>query len=466
MKRDARTIISRVLGRTALITPVLAGIPINIATGVAVPDLDCIADLRSFAAGDDERHDAELLTRRSEVASAYGYNAPGADKKPFLLVDGVAVIPIHGTLINRFSGSWGFVTGYNFIRSQLMYALADPDVTAVIFDVHSYGGEVSGCFELAEYIFASRDEKPMLAVVDSACCSAAYALASSCNKVMTTPSSWVGSVGVVAMHVDFSAALAEVGIKVTFIFAGDHKIDGNPYQALTDDVKADMQAEVNKIYGQFVTLVARNRDLTADAVRGTQAKIYSADDALAAKLIDAVYSPPQALAAFLATLEDDDQEELDDQDPSETEDEPTMAMTPEEKRAAFAEERARVKAITTSPEAKGRESLAAHFAHETDMTPDAAVAALKAAPLAAVAAPVVVNGGTTAVAGGTVELTSAERDALRRYMDAEGGAGIGPGAHEAGGNGGPDPTAETPKTRAQRILAAQAKVTGIKPKAA
>ncbi|HCR6545409.1 TPA: S49 family peptidase, partial [Shigella flexneri] len=139
---------------------------------------------------------------RENLCAAYGVGRPSADK-PFAFSNGLAIIPIHGTLINRYGGYYyGYVTGYNFIRSQRNAALADPDVEAIIYDVNSNGGEAAGCFELSQEMFDTRGEKPSLAVVDSNCYSAAYALASAADKIVVTPSGGAGSIGVIALHID------------------------------------------------------------------------------------------------------------------------------------------------------------------------------------------------------------------------------------------------------------------------
>ena len=132
---------------------------------------------------------------------------------------------------------------------------------------------VAGCFELAAEIRASRDLKPSVAVVDAACYSACYALASSASKIVCTPSGGVGSIGVVAMHVDYSKMFQEAGVKVTFIHSGDHKVDGNPYEPLPASVKDDIQKSVDSTRTEFVALVATNKGLDTKVVFDTEAPI-------------------------------------------------------------------------------------------------------------------------------------------------------------------------------------------------
>jgi len=340
--------------------------------------------LRQLAGVTDETlEEAHLSRRLDQLAMHYGYGSRVNDK-PFAFSNGVAIIPVHGALINRFFGCWGFVTGYNFIRAMLNAALEDDDVELIVFDVNSFGGEAAGCFELADEIRTARDRKSLLAVVDSNCCSAAYAIASACTKLVVTPSGQAGSIGVVAMHVDMSKFYKDWGLKITLIGEGPHKTDGNPYEALSDEVLADIRASVKKRYGEFIGLVVKNRaDLTTESVRDTESRCYRADEALELKLIDAVETPTDAVASFLAELGDDQPNGDEDEEMTTA---ATKPGTPEAAAAAPAvdvgavqkAERDRMSAIMDSEEGKANVPLANYFATKTDMTAEAAIGALKA----------------------------------------------------------------------------------------
>ena len=257
-----------------------------------------VGALQEFADSDFTLEEAAWEYRKDELCQAYGFGRSQADK-PFAFSNGVAIIPIHGVLVNRFSSSWGYVTGYNFVRSQVTAALADEDVKLIVYDCNSYGGMVAGCFETGDIIFEGRDEKPSLAVVDAASYSACYALASAATRMVVVPSAGVGSIGVVAMHMNVSGMLEKWGIEITFIHAGKHKVDGNPYEALPEDVKKNIQASIDKSYATFVGAVARNRNLSAEAVAATEAQTYDADEALTLGLIDAVQTPAKAEGAVV-----------------------------------------------------------------------------------------------------------------------------------------------------------------------
>lgn len=341
------------------------------------------SDIRSLAAANPEQAEQAALARRAELCAAYGIGSAEQQRKPFAFANGIAIIPVHGTLINRFGYSWGFVTGYNFIRQQVAAAGGDPDVTGIVFDVNSYGGEAAGCFECSQDIARLAAGKPTMSVIDSNCYSAAYAIACGTDRIVSTPSGGAGSVGVVAMHVSYEKMLDDAGIKVSFIFAGDHKVDGNPYQDLSAEIKADIQRSIDASYNAFVALVAAGRKMDEKSVRATEARIYRAEEAKSLGLIDAVAAPSEAVMAFLGELSGSNQQPRKKEDAMSDATKPgaEQQATPEQLKADAAKaERARVSGIQTCEEAKGREALASHLAFQTSMTVEEAKTILAAAP--------------------------------------------------------------------------------------
>jgi ClpP class serine protease len=428
------------------------------------------ADLAQMARTVPEEAQSKFMTEtRLELCEAYGFGRP-QQSKPFAFAEGVAIIPVHGSLINRFGWSYSFVTGYNFIRAQHNAALLDDDVKYIIHDHNSFGGEAAGCFELSDEIYASRGKKPIIAVVDSNCYSASFALASACDKIIAIPSAGVGSVGVVSMHIDMSKALESYGYKITFIYSGDHKVDGNPYEALSAEVKADIQKSVDKSRAKFVAVVARNLGLDSKIIYDTQARTYRADDALALGLIAKIAVP----SAALQTAIDGDEEDQDQPDPAPNDDDKDeqaakletqstneeMTMDPTQgnntpaagqpaaavnnQADAVKAERSRVQGIQSCEEAKGREALANHLAFNTEMSVADAKAMLAVAPSAA-AAP--------AATSTTNTLHQAMANTAQPNVGADAAAG------DAGAAPGEKPTAEQ---MANAVLADFGRATGYK----
>jgi signal peptide peptidase SppA len=244
------------------------------------------------------------------AANDNGFEGPGAmsgegrtyRRAGYDVAQGVALIPVSGTLVHKLGTlrPYSGMTGYDGIRQNVLTALADRDVKAIMLDIDSPGGEVAGCFDLVDTITTARGMKPIWAIVDEMAYSAGYAIASAADRVVVPRTGGTGSVGVVVMHMDWSDALDAAGLKVTIITHGSHKADGNPYQRLPKGVRERIQSEINTVGELFVRTVARNRNLSRERVRDTQALCYLGADGVQAGLADEVLAPD---AAFLSLVE-------------------------------------------------------------------------------------------------------------------------------------------------------------------
>jgi signal peptide peptidase SppA len=220
---------------------------------------------------------------------------------------GIAVVSILGPLVTR--GDWLTsllgASDYGEIASAVEAALADPSVRAVLLEIDSPGGEVGGLFDLVDRLADLRAEagKPLWAVASESALSAGFAIASAADRLYVTRTAEVGSVGVVAIHVDESAADAMAGLKWTLIHAGAKKVDGNPHEPLSPEAFADIQADVDALHDELVALIARNRGMSPDAVRATEAAIYRGRRAIDIGFADRLGSVDQALADLAATLD-------------------------------------------------------------------------------------------------------------------------------------------------------------------
>ena len=132
--------------------------------------------------------------------------------------------------------------------------------------------------------------------------SAAYAIGSAADKLFLTRTGGVGSIGVLAAHVDQSGYDEKQGVKVTTLFAGSRKNDFNAHEPLSEDAAGFLQAEVNRLYGLFVDTASRNRSLSADAIRATEAALFFGDDAVKARLADGVGTFESTIQSLAATL--------------------------------------------------------------------------------------------------------------------------------------------------------------------
>ncbi len=224
------------------------------------------------------------------------YHRPPAATAP----EGIAVIPIHGSLVKRSLGmeAASGLTSYGDIAAMLDAALADPQVSGILLDIDSPGGEASGSFELARRVREVAALKPVWAVANDAAYSAAYAIAASAQRLFVTETGGVGSIGVIALHVDQSVKDAKEGYHYTAITAGAHKNDYSPHEPLSDAAKTELQGEVDRLYAIFTEHVAAMRGLDLAAVRVTEAGLFFGTNAVAQGLADGVQTLDATLSQF------------------------------------------------------------------------------------------------------------------------------------------------------------------------
>jgi signal peptide peptidase SppA len=211
-----------------------------------------------------------------------------------------AVIPIYGVLsprMNLFSAISGG-TSYQELSTQIKEALNDKTVKQIVLDIDSPGGNVAGNAELASEIMRARTKKPIIAQIQYTGASAAYHLASAATEIVAAPSARVGSVGTFSIHNDLSEALGKLGVKRSYISAGEGKVEGNETEPLSGTGRARLQKAVDEAFDQFVANVVhgRGQGVTDEKVRSDwKAHVYGAVEAKAIGMIDRIATLEQTL---------------------------------------------------------------------------------------------------------------------------------------------------------------------------
>jgi signal peptide peptidase SppA len=204
----------------------------------------------------------------------------------------IAVIPIRGTIVQRADqlGLCEGGTSTEDISQALRMAMMDTTVSQVLLHQHSPGGSVYGVQELGEEIREARKEKPVVGFVSSLSASACYWIGSQCSELYVTPGGEVGSIGVWSAHQNIKTYLERQGIDIRLISAGKFKVEGHPYDALSDEAQTFMQSRVDDYYAAFTDAVAKGRKVPVSQVRDGmgQGRVLGASDALAEKMVDGV----------------------------------------------------------------------------------------------------------------------------------------------------------------------------------
>jgi capsid assembly protease len=220
----------------------------------------------------------------------------------YRLQNGVATVPVHGVLVRRagqVQPDSTVLESYENVSRVLAAAQGDNRVQGILLDIDSPGGEAAGVFDLARMIRQVQQTKPVWAMANDEAMSAAYVLASAAGRVWATETAPLGSIGVVALHADQSAADDAKGIKYTYLFRGARKVDGNPHQPLSEEAISAVQGEVDRIYGKLVNMVGEHRGIEPAKVRGQEAAVYFGENAKGAGLADEIGTIGQAHAALV-----------------------------------------------------------------------------------------------------------------------------------------------------------------------
>lgn len=210
---------------------------------------------------------------------------------------GIEVLPVHGVLVSRGShiNACETMTSYEGLRQQIKAAVADPLVERIVLDIDSPGGAATGAFELAADIRALARQKPITGIVNYMAYSGGYLIGSACSELVVSQTSGVGSIGVIASHMDRSQMEANMGVKVTTVFAGAHKNDLSPHEPLSDQSLKVLQELVQESYQLFVSAVAEYRGLPVERVIATEAGLFRGKAGISAGLADRLQSPQDAV---------------------------------------------------------------------------------------------------------------------------------------------------------------------------
>ncbi|HFU7657276.1 TPA: S49 family peptidase [Escherichia coli] len=335
--------------------------------------------------------------------------------RSYQVANGIAVLPVSGTLVSKTRAlqPYSGMTGYNGIIARLQQAISDPGVDGILLDMDTPGGMVSGAFDCADIIARMRDIKPIWALANDMNCSAGQLIASSASRRLVTQTARTGSIGVMMAHSNYGAALKTNGVEVTLIYSGDRKVDGNPYEKLPEDVRADFQTRIDATRQMFAEKVSAYTGMSVQDVLNTEAAVFSGQESVDNGLADELVNNTDALgvmrealdrrkkttiggtmpspSASAATNNPADQSATQTTAPAEqvttVDATTTAAMSPvdvsAQVSAAVAAENGRIMGILNCEEAKGRESQARVLAETPGMTVESAQRILAAAPQSA-----------------------------------------------------------------------------------
>lgn len=210
--------------------------------------------------------------------------------------DGIAEITINGVLSKRMNiiQALSGGTSYQVIQNQINKAESDPNVKGIFYSISSPGGNVDGMFNAADAIFNAK--KPSLAFADGLMASAAYIMGSGADYVVAFDrSAEIGSLGIVAIHLDKSKKYEKEGIVPTVFSAGKYKALGNPYEKMKDEDAEHLQSKLDYMYSLVIDTVSRHRNISATTLVELGADVFIGEQAIMAGFVDEILTKNQAM---------------------------------------------------------------------------------------------------------------------------------------------------------------------------
>lgn len=319
--------------------------------------------------------------------------------------DSVGILPMQGPLI-RYATMFSQISGatsYDMLAQDFARMVNDPNVTAIVLNIDSPGGEANGVSEFADQIAAARGIKPIVAYVGGMGASAAYWLAAAADEIVISDTAVLGSIGTIMSVTDTKEKDAKAGVKTYTIVSSQ-----SPHKALdasSEQGQARLQVMVDSLSDVFIAKVAQNRGVDAETVMQNfgQGDVFVGQAAVTAGLADRVGSfegllaelqnpafstaNTQAAAAGGAVIKASEEQAMNKDEVAEKFPEVAAAFRQEGTASGVTAERARIKGILAHAEADGRVELAQELAFGTDMPVENAVALLSKSVKATAAAP-------------------------------------------------------------------------------
>lgn len=203
----------------------------------------------------------------------------------------IGVVTIRGPLTYRTSGWEAYCGGYSYemLLSDIK-TLIDSGVNKIVLDCDSGGGEAYGCFEATDEMrhMCDQYDVKLYTYIDGHACSAMYAIACAADTVTINPYGEAGSIGVLICLYNDSEYLKKNGIERTYITDGLEKVPFDDDGSWKEGFLEDLQTKVEKLGDDFRDHVSKYTRISVEDLKKTQARVYSAQDALSLGLVNQI----------------------------------------------------------------------------------------------------------------------------------------------------------------------------------
>jgi len=204
--------------------------------------------------------------------------------------DFIAEIDIYGAIEG---GSDSYSSGYNHdLYMKYVDKLIDSNCNkGIVLRLDTPGGTVYEADELYLKLMEYKEKtgRPILAYMESSCCSGGVYLASAADEQYANRITTTGSIGVIMSMYDMSGLYEKLGIKEVNIVSAKNKDMGSAGKEMTQEQKDIYQSFVDEYYNRFVEIVANGRNMSVDEVKKlADGRVYTATQAMDNGLIDGI----------------------------------------------------------------------------------------------------------------------------------------------------------------------------------
>ncbi len=211
----------------------------------------------------------------------------------------IAVLSVEGAI----TGSGGIsLDGGSYDHKSFMGELQavydDPTVKAVFLTVNSPGGGVYESREIRDAIQKIRTEKkiPVYVYMKNMAASGGYYISAETDKIIASPETLTGSIGVIMQSINYKGLLDKYGVKYEVFKSAAKKDILSPTREMTDDERAVMQSIIDNSYARFLKVVSDGRKIPIEKLKPiADGRVYDGDQAKAIGLVDALANREEAL---------------------------------------------------------------------------------------------------------------------------------------------------------------------------
>lgn len=208
--------------------------------------------------------------------------------------DGISIISARGAL---------YTFDYEWLAYSVEFADDDPETDKILLVINSPGGMVEGLMEFMSTV--RKCKKAVYAYIEGHGTSAAYGIASAASKILASPSSEIGSIGVRAEYYDYTEMYQKAGIKI-FSFRSKHS-SKKALSPASEEGKKEIEKDLEDIYAIFAQSVADGRGMTLEDLieKAADGLVFRAQEAKDRGLIDEIVTDIDACVEIIKSEKDE-----------------------------------------------------------------------------------------------------------------------------------------------------------------